>query len=115
MNLAYIGKTTFNINGMTIHFTFGITLNKNSKELKILSHERCDTWIKIQDVFANSNLLTSHTLCLNETNIENIHDNQEKNNLFDKFENLSSYNQHGMTMHHDKTMFLSKKHNNDKF
>jgi len=32
----------------------------------------------LQDIFANSNVLTSHILCLNETNIENIHDNQEK-------------------------------------
>jgi hypothetical protein len=46
MKLAYIGKTTFNINGMTIHFTFGIPLNKNLKELKILSDERRDTFIK---------------------------------------------------------------------
>jgi len=46
MKLAYIGKTTFNINGMTIHFTFGIPLNKNLKELKILSDERRDIFIK---------------------------------------------------------------------
>lgn len=59
-----------------------------------------------QDIFVNSNLLTSHILCLNETNIENIHDDQEKNVLLDKFEKNSSYNQHGMTMLHDKTMFL---------
>ncbi len=31
MKLTYIGKTTFNISGMTIHFTFGIPQNKNSK------------------------------------------------------------------------------------
>ncbi len=33
---------------------------------------------------------------------------KKKNNLLDKFENLSSYNQDGMTTRHDKTMFLSK-------
>jgi len=63
--------------------------------------------LHFQVVFTNSNLLTSYILCLNETNVENIHDNQEKKVLLDKFENLSSYNQHGTTMLHDKTMFLS--------
>ncbi len=61
--------------------------------------------LHFKEVFAYSNLSTSHILCLNETNIENIHDNQV---LLDKFEILSSYNQHGMPMLHDKTMFLSK-------
>ncbi len=63
--------------------------------------------LHFQDGFANSNLLTSLILCLNETNIENIPNNEEKEILLDKFEILSFYNQHGTTMFHDKTMFLS--------
>ncbi len=49
MKLAYIRKTTSNINGMISHFTFGIPLNKNLKKLKTLSDERCDTLIKTYD------------------------------------------------------------------
>jgi hypothetical protein len=49
MKLAYIGKTKFNINGMTIHSTFAIPLNKNLIELNALSHERWDIFIKTYD------------------------------------------------------------------
>ncbi len=38
--------------------------------------------LNFQVIFTNSNLLTSHILCLNETNVENIHDNQEKKNYW---------------------------------
>jgi hypothetical protein len=34
MKLTYIGKTTFHINGTTIHSTLTIPLNKNYNELK---------------------------------------------------------------------------------
>ncbi len=37
MKLAYIGKVTLNINGMTIHFTSVIPLNKLYNKLKTLS------------------------------------------------------------------------------
>jgi len=46
MKLTYIGKTTNNINGMTIHSTFVIPLNKNFNKLKALSDERQDSLIK---------------------------------------------------------------------
>jgi hypothetical protein len=49
MKLAYIRKITFNINEMTIHFTFGIPLNTNLKKLQILSDERRDTLMKTYD------------------------------------------------------------------
>jgi hypothetical protein len=35
--LAYIGKVTLNINGMTIHFTFVIPFKKLFNKLKALS------------------------------------------------------------------------------
>jgi hypothetical protein len=38
MKITYIDKTTFNINGMTIHSTLVIPLNKNG--LKILSDKK---------------------------------------------------------------------------
>jgi hypothetical protein len=37
INLTHIGKTAFNINGITIHSTFTVHLNNNSNELKTLS------------------------------------------------------------------------------
>ncbi len=37
MKLTYIRKTTFHINGTTIHLTFTIPLNKNYNELKTLN------------------------------------------------------------------------------
>ncbi len=39
MKLTYIGKFTFNINGIIIHSTFAI-VNKNYNELKTLSDEK---------------------------------------------------------------------------
>jgi hypothetical protein len=49
MKLTYIGKATFNINGVTIHFTLVIPLNKNFNELKTLSDEKRDSLIKIYE------------------------------------------------------------------
>jgi hypothetical protein len=40
MKLTYIGKTTFNIDGMTIHLAFAIPLNKIFNKLKTLSDEK---------------------------------------------------------------------------
>jgi len=40
MKLAYIGKVTLNINGMTIHFAFAIPLNNFFNKLKALSDEK---------------------------------------------------------------------------
>jgi hypothetical protein len=40
MKLTYTWKTTFNINGMTIHLALVIPLNKNFNELKTLSDEK---------------------------------------------------------------------------
>jgi uncharacterized radical SAM superfamily protein len=40
MKLTYIGKTTFNINGMTIHSAFVIPLNNFFNKLKALSDEK---------------------------------------------------------------------------
>jgi len=39
MKLTYTRKFTFNINGMTIHSTLAIILNKNFNELKTLNAE----------------------------------------------------------------------------
>jgi len=39
MKLTYTRKFAFNINGMTIHSTFAILLNKNFNELKTLNDE----------------------------------------------------------------------------
>jgi hypothetical protein len=47
MKLTYIGKTTFTINGMTIHFTLVIPLNKIFNELKALIDEKRDSLIEI--------------------------------------------------------------------
>ncbi len=49
MKLAYRKKYIFNINGMTIHSTFAIPLNKNFNELKTLSDEKCDSLIRNYD------------------------------------------------------------------
>ncbi len=49
MKLTYIGKITFNINGMTIHLALVIPLNKKFNELKSLSDEKCDSLIKHYD------------------------------------------------------------------
>jgi hypothetical protein len=49
MKLAYIGKTTFNINGTMIHSTLAIPLNKNLIELNALINERQDIFIKTYD------------------------------------------------------------------
>jgi hypothetical protein len=46
MKLTYTWKTTFNINGTTIHSTLAIPLNKNLTKLNALSDERRDTFIK---------------------------------------------------------------------
>jgi hypothetical protein len=46
MKLAYIGKVAFNINGMTIHSTLAIPLNKNFNGLKTLNDEKHDSLIK---------------------------------------------------------------------
>ncbi len=49
MKLAYIGKFAYNINGLTIHSTLAIPLNKIFNELKTLSDEKLDNLIKIYD------------------------------------------------------------------
>jgi hypothetical protein len=49
MKFAYIGKVTFNINGITIHSTLAIPLNKNIRKLNALSDGRRDTFIKTYD------------------------------------------------------------------
>jgi uncharacterized radical SAM superfamily protein len=49
MKLAHIGKTTFNINGTTIHSTFVIPLHKIFNELKTLNDEKDNTLIKNYD------------------------------------------------------------------
>jgi hypothetical protein len=40
MKLTYTRKAAFNINGMIIHSTFAIPLNKKFNELKALSDEK---------------------------------------------------------------------------
>jgi hypothetical protein len=40
MKLAYIEKVAFSINGMTIHSTLAIPLNKNFNEVKALNDEK---------------------------------------------------------------------------
>jgi hypothetical protein len=40
IKLTHIGKAAFNINGITIHSTLTIHLNKNPNELKALSDEK---------------------------------------------------------------------------
>jgi hypothetical protein len=49
MKLTYTRKTTFNINGTTIHSALAIPLNKNLIELNALSNERQYTFIKTYD------------------------------------------------------------------
>ncbi len=46
MKLTYTRKTTFNIDGTTIHSTLAILINKNFNEFKALNDERCDILIK---------------------------------------------------------------------
>ncbi len=46
VKLVHIGKTTFNINGTTMHSTFVILLNKNFNELKTLNDEKHNTLLK---------------------------------------------------------------------
>jgi hypothetical protein len=45
MKLTYIEKFAFNINGITIHSTLVIPLNKNFNELKTFSDEKHDSLI----------------------------------------------------------------------
>jgi hypothetical protein len=49
MKLTYIRKTSFNINGTTIHFALKISLHKNIKKVNTLNDKRCDTFIKTYD------------------------------------------------------------------
>jgi len=49
MKLTYIGKATFNNNGMTIHFTLVILLNKQINEFKAMSDEKRDSFINIYE------------------------------------------------------------------
>jgi hypothetical protein len=49
MKLTYTEKVIFNINGVTIHSTFAIPLNKNFNELKALSDEKRDSLIRKYD------------------------------------------------------------------
>jgi uncharacterized radical SAM superfamily protein len=49
MKLTNIGKTTFNINGVTIHFTLVIPLNKFFNEVKALNDEKGDNLIKMYE------------------------------------------------------------------
>jgi len=49
MKLANIGKVAFNINGITIHSTLAILLNKIFNELKTLNNEKHDTLINTYD------------------------------------------------------------------
>jgi uncharacterized radical SAM superfamily protein len=49
MKLTYIGKFAYNINGLTIHSTLAIPLNKFFNELKTLSDEKLDNLIKNYD------------------------------------------------------------------
>jgi hypothetical protein len=49
MKLTYTWKTSFNINGTTIHFALGIPLNKIFNEFKTLNDEKCDTLINTYD------------------------------------------------------------------
>jgi uncharacterized radical SAM superfamily protein len=46
MKLVYKGKVAFNIDGMTIHFSLAIPLNKTFNELKALSDEKGDNSLK---------------------------------------------------------------------
>jgi hypothetical protein len=47
MKLTYTRKTTFNINGTTIHSRLATALNKNYNDIKALSDEKRDILIKI--------------------------------------------------------------------
>jgi hypothetical protein len=47
--LTYTGRSTFNINGTTIHLALAILLYKNFNELKALSDEKCNGLIKKYD------------------------------------------------------------------
>jgi hypothetical protein len=49
MKLAHIGKSTFNINGTTIHSTLVIPSNKKLNELKKLNDIKHNTLIKTYD------------------------------------------------------------------
>ncbi len=49
IKLTCIGKTTFNIYGMTIHSTLAIPLKNKFNELKALSDEKRDNLIKNYD------------------------------------------------------------------
>ncbi len=49
MKLTYIGKAAFNNNGMTIHFTLVILLNKQINEFNAVSDEKRDSFINIYE------------------------------------------------------------------
>jgi hypothetical protein len=49
MKLAYIRKTTYNINDTIIHYVLAIPLNKNLRKLNASNDERQDPFIKIYD------------------------------------------------------------------
>ncbi len=49
MKLTYIGKVTFTINRITIHFGLASPLNKNLTKLNALSDERQEFFIKTYD------------------------------------------------------------------
>jgi len=49
MKLTYMRKTSFNINGTTIHFALKISLHKNITKVNALNDNRCETFIKTYD------------------------------------------------------------------
>jgi hypothetical protein len=51
MKLTHIGKRSFNINGITIHSTLAIPLNKKLTKLNGLNDERCETFITTYNQF----------------------------------------------------------------
>jgi len=64
--------------------------------------------LHFQDILNNSNLFSSHIICLNEIEIPNIQTQQEIYYIIlNKFKNISCYDQHGKMIFYDKNMFLS--------
>jgi hypothetical protein len=60
-----------------------------------------------KDILVDHNLLASHILCFNETKIRNIDQNKEiKQALWDKFEILSCYDEHGTMVFYDNFLKL---------
>jgi hypothetical protein len=71
-------------NTYTVQITIAFLQSYHSKFIIIQSLNTCSLVSHFEDVFAYPNLLTSHSLCLNETKMKTLDINSKFNNVLSK-------------------------------